>query len=91
MDGACRTYGNTLAADAALLVVDIADVVLNLDSLELTLLLALATTDTSGLTSLHGHWAFVLVDTRHVHATTLWTLFAQLDDVAWASLHTGTA
>jgi hypothetical protein len=81
VDGTCGTYGHALTTDAALLVVNVADIVLNLNSFELTLLLALATTDTGGLTSLHGYRPFVLVDTRNEHATPLRTLFAKLDDV----------
>ena len=91
MDGTCRTSGHTLLAEATLVEVDVADIALDLDSLELTLLLALATTDTGCLTSLHGNWALVLVDTGDEHSPTLRALLAQFNDVTRTSLDTGTA
>ena len=91
MDGSSRTSNHTLATDAALVVINVADIVLNGDSLELTFFLALTTTDTSSLTSLHGHRTLVLVDTRDEHSPTLRTLLAEFDDVARTSLDTSSA
>ena len=90
MDGLRRTNADALTADAALVEVNVRNVALNGDGTEVTLLLTLATTDTSGLTSLHSYRTLVLVDTRDEHSPTLRTLLAKLDDVARTSLDTGT-
>ena len=91
VDSLLGTNGNALPAKAAFAEVDIGQVVGHGDSAKRTLLLTLAATDTSGLTSLHGHGTLVLVDTRHEHATALDALLAELDDAARTSLRTGTA
>ena len=90
MDSASRTYSYALATDTTLVEVDVANVVFNLDGLKLTLLLTLATADTSSLTRLHGYGTLVLVDTRDEDSPTLRTLLAQFDDVTRTSLHTST-
>ena len=83
MDRSCWTRILTLAAEAALVVVDVCQVVLDDDCIELAYLLAFATTDTSVGTCLACHSALVFVDAHHYHATALRTFLAQLDDVAW--------
>ena len=76
MDGLGRTYGNTLTAQTALVEVNVGHIVLDGDGSEGTLLLTLATTDTSGLAGLHSHRTLVLVDTRHEDLTALRTFLA---------------
>jgi hypothetical protein len=89
VDRTCRTYGHTLAAQTALRVVNVRDVVLNGNGTKRTLLLTLATTDAGCLTSLHGHRTLVLVDARDEHSPTLRALLAELDNVARTSLDAG--
>ena len=83
MDSTCWACVLALAAETALVVVDVCQVVLNGDCIELTHFLALATTDTSIGTCLAGYSALVFVDAHHYHATALRTFLAQLNDVAW--------
>ena len=83
MDSSCWTCVLALTAQTALVVVDVCQVVLDDDCIELTYLLALATTDTSIGTCLACYSALVFVDAHHYHATVLRTFLAQLDDVAW--------
>ena len=83
MDSTCWALILALAAQAALVVVDVCQVVLDGDSVELANFLALATTDTSVGTCLACYCALVFVDAHHYHATALRTFLAQLDDVAW--------
>ena len=90
MDSVGRTSLHTLLAQATLVEVDIAEVILYCDSLELTLLHALAATDTSRLTCLHGSRTLVLVHTTHIDATILGTFLAQFDNTSRTSLYTGT-
>ena len=78
----------TLAAETALVVVDVCQVILDSDGIKLAYFLALATSNTSVGTSLARYSALVFVDAHHYHATVLRTFLAQLDDVAWACLHT---
>jgi hypothetical protein len=84
------TNGDTLAAQTALLVVDVSQVVLNGNRTKVTLLLALAATNTANGTSLHGNRTLILVDTRNENAATLGAFFAKLDDVTRTSFHTST-
>ena len=88
MDGLGRTYGNTLAADAALVEVDVRHVVLNGDGTKRTLLLTLAATNTCSLAGLHGSRTLVLVDAADIDTTVLWSFLTQLDDVTRTSLDT---
>ena len=83
-----RTFVFALTAELALLIVDVSQVVGDGDSIERTYLLALATTDTTYLTSLASDGALVLVYTKHYHAAAILALVAQLDDHARTSLHT---
>ena len=83
-----RTFIFTLTAELALLIVDVSQVVGDGDSIERTYLLALATTDTTYLTSLASDGALILVYTKHYHAAAILALVAQLDDHARTSLHT---
>ena len=83
MDRSCWTRILALAAQTALVVVDVCQVVLNGDCIKLANFLALATTDTSVGTCLACYSALVFVDAHHYHATALRTFLAQLDDVAW--------
>jgi hypothetical protein len=91
VDSLSRTNGYALTAETALVEVDVRNIVLNGDGTERTLLLALATTNTSSLTSLHGYGTLVLVDAGYIHLATLRALLTKLDDVTRTSLHTGTA
>jgi hypothetical protein len=91
VDSLSRTNGYALTAETALVEVDVRNIVLNGDSTKLTLLLALATADTSSLTSLHGYRTLVLVDTRNKHLAALRSLLAKLDDVTRTCLYAGTA
>ena len=70
--------------------VDVGQIVLNGDGTKGTLLLALATTDTTDSTCLHRHRPLVLIDAGDIHSPTLRTLLAKFDDVARTGLHTGT-
>ena len=54
---------DTLPAQSAFVEVDIRHVATQSDGIELAFLGAFAATDTSGLASLHGNGALVLVDT----------------------------
>ena len=83
MDRSCWTRILALAAEAALVVVDVCQVVLDDDGIKLAYFLALAATDTSVGTCFACYSAFVFVDAHHYHATALRTFLAQLDDVAW--------
>ena len=83
MDGTCWTCILALTAEAALVVVDVCQVVLDGDGIELAHFLALAATDTCVGTCLACYSALVFVNAHHYHATALRTFFAQLDDVAW--------
>ena len=83
MDRSCWTRILALAAEAALVVVDVCQVVLNGDCIELAYFLAFAATDTSVGTCLAGYSAFVLVNAHHYHATALRTFLTQFDDVSW--------
>ena len=85
-----RTNRHALTAETALLVVDVGKIAFDGDGTEVTLLLTLATADTTDGTSLHRHRALVLVDARDEHSPTLRPLLTQFDDVARTSLHTGT-
>ena len=88
MNCTCWTCILALAAQAALVVVDVCQVVLDYNSIKLTHFLAFAATDTSVGTCLAGYSAFVFVYAHHYHATALRTFLAQLDDVTWTCLHT---
>ena len=88
MDSTCRTLILALAAKTALRVVDIRQVVLNCNRVKLAHFLALAASDTCVGTSFACHSTLVLVHAHHYDATTLRTFLTELDDVAWASLHT---
>ena len=83
MDRTCRARIFALATQAALVVVDVCQVVLNGDCIKLAYLLALAATDTSVGTCLACYSALVFVDAHHDDAAALRTFLAQLDDVAW--------
>ena len=90
MDRASRTHANTLTTKATSGVVDVRNIILYRNGSKRTLLLTLATTDTSSLTSLHGNRSLILVDTRDKDSPTLWSLLAKLNDVAWTCLSTST-
>ena len=86
----CRTCLYALTTQATLIEVDIAEIVLDGDSLELTFFLALTTTDTSNGTSFLGDSALLLIDTRHIDAAVLHSLLAKFDNVARTCLDTCT-
>ena len=83
MDSTCWARIFALTAQAALIVVDVCQVVLDDDCIKLAHFLTLAATDTSIRTCLAGYSAFVFVHAHHYHATALRTFLAQLNDVAW--------
>ena len=89
-DGMLRTYGDALTTQTALLEVDICQIVFNGDGSEVTLLLALATADTTDVAGLHGYRPLVLVDARDKDSPTLRTFLAEFDDASRTSLDTGT-
>ena len=93
MDSAGWALAHAHAASLTLLWVDVSHVVLDDDSLELTGLLALATTDTSAGTSLAGNGTLVLVDTANPDAldgrSLGCILLADLEHELWTSLGTG--
>ena len=85
-----RTNADALTTQAALLVVDVSQIVLDGDGTEVTLLLALAATDTTNCTGLHGCRPLVLVYTTYEYSTVLRTLLTEFDDVTWTCLYAGT-
>ena len=89
-DGVLGTFVFALAAEFALLVVDVGQVVGDGDSLEGAHLLTLAATDTAYLAGLACHGTLVLVHAEHHHAATIAALVAQLDDHARTCLHAST-
>ena len=91
MDGLCRTCCNALTTQTTLVEVNVRNIVLNSDSLKLTLLNTFAATDTSCLTCLHGNRTLVLVHAANEYTAILRTLLAKFDDVTWTSLSTCTA
>ena len=91
MDSTRRTLILALTAEAALVVVDICQVVLNCNRVKLAHFLALAATDTCVGASFACYSTLVLVHAHHYDAAALRAFLTELDDVAWASLHTLTA
>lgn len=91
MNSTCWARILALAAEAALVVVDVRQVILDGDCIKLAHLLALATTDTCVGTCLACYSTFVFVHAHHYHSAALWTFLAELDDVAWTRFHTLTA
>ena len=91
VDGLRRTNGHTLTAQAALVKVDVRNVVLDGNGTKRALLLALATTDAGSLARLHGSRSLVLVDTTDEDTTILRSLLAQFNDVTRTSLDTSAA
>ena len=89
-ESTCWALVYTLGTHATLVEVDISHIVLNGDGIKLADFLALTASDTSNATSLLGYCALVVIDTLNIHTTTLRTLLAKLNDVAWTSLGTGT-
>ena len=88
MDGTCWTCVLALTAQAALVVVDIRQVVLNCNRVKLAHFLALAASDTCVGTSFACDSTLVLFHEHHYDAAALRAFLTELDDVAWASLHT---
>ena len=86
-----RALVYTLAAQTALLKVNISQVVLKGDGLELACLYALAASYATHLTCLLGHWTFVLVYATYINPTVQLVLVTQLNNHARASLGTGSA
>ena len=88
MDSTCRTLILALAAETALRVVDICQVVLNCNRVKLAHFLALAATDTCVGTSLACYGSLVFVYAHNHDTTALRTFLTKLDDVSRTSLHT---
>ena len=76
MDGVCGADGDTLAAETALGVVDVGEVVGNGDGLELTFLEAERATDTGITAGLLGRSALVFIDAADEDTAALRSLFA---------------
>ena len=90
MDSTLRTFRFTLAARLTLGRIDVCQVIFKHDGFERTYLHTLAATDTTGLTSLVGDSALVLVHTHHDHTTVVLTLRTDFDDTARTCLGTST-
>ena len=85
------TYCHALTAQATLLVIDVSQIVLDGDSTEVTLLLALATSDTTYCTGLHSCRTLVLVYTTYEYSTILRALLTKFDNVARTCFYAGSA
>ena len=86
-----RAFVDALAAQTALLKVDVCQVVLKGDSLERTGLDALAATYAGYVASLLGYGTLVLVDAAYINPAVQLVLVAEFDDAARAGLYAGSA
>ena len=86
-----RALVYTLAAQTALLKVNVSQVVLKGDGLERAGLDALAATYAGYVTSLLGNGTLILVDATYINPAVQFVLVAQFDDIARAGLDAGTA
>ena len=91
MDASAWASLNAFAALLTLCEVDVGEVAAHLDGLERTGLEALLAAYAAHLTVLHGDGAFLHVVARHIHATVVLALGANLDDTARTSLGARTA
>jgi len=86
-----RALIHTLAAQTALLKVDVCQIVLKRDSLKRAGLYALAATYAANLACLLGYGTLILVYATYINTAVQFVLVTQLNDHARASLDTGTA
>jgi len=86
-----RTFIYALAAQTALLKVNVCQVVLKGDCLERAGLDALAATYATYLTSLLGYRTLVLVDAAYIDPAVQFVLVTEFDDLTRAGLSAGTA
>ena len=83
-----RALVNALAAQTALLKVNVSQVVLKGDGLKRACLYALAATYAGYVTSLLGNGTLILVDAAYINPAVQFVLVAQFDDIARAGLGT---
>ena len=91
MDGSGRALDHALAAELALLEIDVGHIVLNLHCPERTGLLAFAAADAGRLAGLAGDSALLHVHAGDENAAVLRSLVPQFDDTLRTCLHTGSA
>ena len=90
-NGAGRTHTLTLAAETALVRVNVTEVAGHGNGFKLTFLRTFTASDAGCLAVLLCDGSLVLVDTPHKYPTALGTFLSQLNNVARTGLHTCTA